>query len=188
MQKSLNRESFERKISDVFDLIEIGNTKEAMRRIRTLLEKGEKKMHPVERLSYRAVESYVLEKSHRTAEAQALSGEIVKEVIEGNINDQPLLELLDQVLTEVGSYELLLKMRESIAAKNPGDLQLAAKLFTQYTSQNDFQKMSVKATQLEKSLGNPDYALYAIQAYYLNSRTKGAPPLHLQMATALVEK
>jgi hypothetical protein len=39
--------------------------KEAMRRVRALLEKGDKKMHAVERLSYRVVEMYILDKSHR---------------------------------------------------------------------------------------------------------------------------
>ena len=34
--------------------------------------------------------------------------------------------------------------------------------------------MSGKATQLEKSLNNPDYGLYSIEALYLNSQIKGA--------------
>ena len=64
-----NREAFERKISEVFDLIEFGNNKEANRKVKKLLEKGEKKMHPVEKLSYKTVEMYVLEKSNRRTEA-----------------------------------------------------------------------------------------------------------------------
>jgi len=47
------------------DLIEIGNVKEAMRKVNQLLDKGVKKMHPLERLSYTTVEMYVLEKSNR---------------------------------------------------------------------------------------------------------------------------
>ena len=87
MQSKLNREAFERKISEVFDLIEHGNLKEAMRRVRSLLDKGEKKMHPIERLSYKIVEMYALDKSNRRQEALASADDIVKEVIEGNIND-----------------------------------------------------------------------------------------------------
>jgi hypothetical protein len=36
-----------------------------MRKVRGHLEKGEKKMHQIERLSYKVVEAYVLEKSNR---------------------------------------------------------------------------------------------------------------------------
>ena len=64
MQK-LNREAFERKISEVYDLIEHGNMKDALRKVKTLIEKGEKKMHPVERLSYKITEMYVFDKSNR---------------------------------------------------------------------------------------------------------------------------
>lgn len=64
-----NREAFERKINDVYDLIELGNLKEANRKVKALLDKGEKKMHPVERISYRVVEMYVLEKCHRKQES-----------------------------------------------------------------------------------------------------------------------
>jgi hypothetical protein len=41
----LNREAFERKISDVLELIEFGNMKEALRKVKTLIEKGGNKMH-----------------------------------------------------------------------------------------------------------------------------------------------
>ena len=49
----------------MFDLIELGNSKEAMRKVRGHLNKGEKNMHPIERLSYKIVETYVLDKSNR---------------------------------------------------------------------------------------------------------------------------
>jgi hypothetical protein len=72
-----------------------------MRKIRTLLDKGEKKMHPIEKLSYKIVEMYVLDKSNRRQESAAMAEEIVKEVVEGNMNDQPMLEMLDTILNEV---------------------------------------------------------------------------------------
>lgn len=129
MQKSLNRESFERKLTEVFDLLELGNAKEAMRKVRSHLDKGEKKMHPIERLSYKTVEMYVLEKSNRRQEAVTQAEEIVKEIIAGNINDQPLLEMLDQTLQEMGCYSILMNLREQMVAKNPSDQGLITKLF-----------------------------------------------------------
>lgn len=66
-------------------------------------------------------------------------------------------------------YDRLLMLREKLAVKFPLDQQLAQKLFQLYTYQNDYQKMSSKASQLEKATGNSDYALYSIQALYLNS-------------------
>ena len=45
--------------------MELGNTKEAMRKLRGHLDKSEKKMHQIERLSYKVVECYVLDKSNR---------------------------------------------------------------------------------------------------------------------------
>jgi hypothetical protein len=48
--------------------------------------------------------------------------------------------------------------------------------------------MSSKATQLEKSLGNADYGLYAIEALYLNSQVKGASPFLINLAVGYLEK
>ena len=63
--QQLNREAFERKISQVYDLLEVGDHKKAMRTVNTLLEKGEKKMHVVEKLYYKILKVYVLDKSHK---------------------------------------------------------------------------------------------------------------------------
>lgn len=48
--------------------------------------------------------------------------------------------------------------------------------------------MSSKATQLEKALGKPDYALYSIEALYLNSQVKGASPFLINLAIGFLEK
>lgn len=85
-------------------------------------------------------------------------------------------------------YERLLQIREKIALKNPQDQQLAVKLMQLYTYQNEYQKMSSKATQLEKLLGNPDYGLYSIEALYLNSQVKGASPFLINLAIGFLEK
>jgi hypothetical protein len=92
MQASLNREAFERKISQVYDLIEVGDMKKAMRQVNSLLDKGEKKMHIIEKLYYRITKCYVLDKSNRRQEALVEVEDIVKEIIDGNISDQGLLE------------------------------------------------------------------------------------------------
>ncbi len=93
MQSSvLNREAFERKISKVYDLIETGDLKQAMRQVNTLLDKGEKKMHQVEKLYYRIVKAYVLDKSNRRGEALAEADSILKEILDTKLTDVPLLE------------------------------------------------------------------------------------------------
>lgn len=48
--------------------------------------------------------------------------------------------------------------------------------------------MSAKASQLEKALGKKEYALYAIEALYLNSQVKGASPMLINLAVAFLEK
>lgn len=55
--------------------------------MKTLIEKGEKKMHPIERLSYKVAEMYALEKANRKTEALQWADEIVKEIIDTNVND-----------------------------------------------------------------------------------------------------
>ena len=117
-----------------------------MRKVNQLLDKGVKKMHPLERLSYTTVEMYVLEKSNRRQEALDSANEIVSEIISANINDAPLLEMLDSILQEIECYDKLLQLREELAKKNPSDQPLTAKLFQLYTYSNDYQKMSAKAT------------------------------------------
>ena len=64
--------------------------KDALRKLKALLDKP--KMHPVERLSYKVAEVYVMDKSHRRQEGLAIAEEIIKEILESGINDQALLE------------------------------------------------------------------------------------------------
>jgi GTPase involved in cell partitioning and DNA repair len=117
-----------------------------------------------------------------------LASDIVKEILDSNLSDQPLLEMVDQILNEIACYDKLLHLREQLAIKNPQDQTLATKLFQLYTYANDYQKMSAKAIQLEKSLGNPDYGLYSIEALYLNSQVKGASPFLINLAVGYLEK
>jgi hypothetical protein len=65
----LNREAFERKISDVLELIEFGNMKEALRKVKTLIEKVVIKCIRSKDCHTRVVEMYVYEKSNRKQEA-----------------------------------------------------------------------------------------------------------------------
>ena len=51
----------------------------------------------------------------------ALASDIVKEILDTNLSDQPLLEMLDQILSEIACYDKLLHLREQLAAKNPSD-------------------------------------------------------------------
>lgn len=63
--QTMNREAFERKISKIYDQIEKGDFKKAMKKATSLLEKGGKKLHPIERLSYQLVKVYTLDRSNR---------------------------------------------------------------------------------------------------------------------------
>jgi len=146
----LNREAFERKISKVYDSLEAGDLKGAMRQVNGLLEKNEKKMHQIERFYYRIVRCYVLDKSNKRQEALLEVDEIVKEILDTKVSDGPLLEQVDVILQEIGCFERLLTLREKLAQMYPGDKQIAVKLFTQYTYQNEYLKMSTMAGKIEK--------------------------------------
>lgn len=76
----MNRESFERKISQVYDLIEVGDLKKAMRQVNSYLDKGDKKMHIIEKLYYRLVKAYVLEKANKRQEALLEIDDIINEI------------------------------------------------------------------------------------------------------------
>eukprot|EP00347_Sterkiella_histriomuscorum_P023059 403336110 len=188
MQSSLNVAAFERKISQVYDLIEVGDLKKAMRQVNTLLDKNSQKMHQIERLYYRIVKCYVLDKSNRRSEAFHDIEEIVKEILESKINDQQLLEQADVIMQEIGCYEKLLVLREKLQQLNPNDKQTAIKLFTQYTFMNEYQKMSGMANKIAMSFQEKEFALYSIQALYMLSQTKGASPMSIDLALAFIEK
>jgi hypothetical protein len=44
---------------------------------------------------------------------------------------------------------------------------MAIKLFNLYTYQNEYQKMSGRASTIEKSFGEKEFGLYSIQALYM---------------------
>ena len=58
----------------------------------TLLEKNPQKLHPVEKLYYRMVRCYVLDKSSKRAEALAELEQVLSELTTQKINDSQLLE------------------------------------------------------------------------------------------------
>ena len=186
MQQQLNREAFERKISAVYDLLEVGNLKKALKEVLTLLEKP--KLHPVEKLYYRIVKAYVLDKCSRRQEALIDVDDIIKELLEGSVSDQPLLEQMDTILQEMGCSERLLVVREKLAQKFPQDKQVAIRLFSLYTFQNEYQKMSGMASKIEKAFGEKEFGLYSIQALYMFSQSKGAPASTIDLAVMFVEK
>lgn len=61
--------------------------KKALRTVNSLLEKGEKKMHVVEKLSYKVVRVYVFDKSNRKQEANQEADETIKEILDSGITD-----------------------------------------------------------------------------------------------------
>ena len=63
--QSSNRIAFERKISEVYDHIETGELKQAMRKVNALTEKSGKSLGTVEKLFYQVVKAYVLDKMNR---------------------------------------------------------------------------------------------------------------------------
>ncbi len=93
--------------------------KKALKDVNSLLEKGEKKMHIIEKLYYRIVKAYVLDKCNRRQEALQDVEEIVKEILDNNISDQPLLEQADTILQEISCYDKLLQVREKLSQKYP---------------------------------------------------------------------
>jgi hypothetical protein len=66
--------------------------KKALKQINTFLEKGEKKLHSLEKLGYKIVKVYVLDKSNRKQEALTDTDDIIKEILENNVNDVQILE------------------------------------------------------------------------------------------------
>jgi len=73
-------------------LIDIGEYKKAMKQINSYLDKGAKKMHVVEKLYYKVVKSYTLDKSNRKQEALQEMDEVLKEIVDQSINDGPLID------------------------------------------------------------------------------------------------
>ncbi|CDW74130.1 UNKNOWN [Stylonychia lemnae] len=159
-----------------------------MRQVNTLLDKGGNKMHKVERLYYRIVKCYVLDKCNRRLEALSDVDEIVKEILDSKVNDIPLLEQADTIMQEIGCYEKLLVLREKLQQMNPNDKQTAIKLFTQYTFMNEYQKMSGMANKIAMSFQEKEFGLYSVQALYMLSQTKNSLPMNIDLALAFIEK
>ena len=61
----------------MYDLIEVGDMKKAMRQVNTLLEKGANKMSNIEKLYYKVLKVYVLDKSNRKQEALSDADDII---------------------------------------------------------------------------------------------------------------
>jgi hypothetical protein len=69
---------------------------------------------------------------------------------------------MDTILQEMGCSERLLVVREKLAQKFPQDKQVAIRLFSLYTFQNEYQKMSGMASKIEKAFGEKEFGLYSI--------------------------
>lgn len=71
-------------------------------------------MHQIEKLYYRIVKAYVLDKSNRRAEGLAEADSILKEILDSKLTDVPLLEQVDSIMSEMGCFDRLLMLREKL--------------------------------------------------------------------------
>lgn len=69
----------------IYDLIDIGDFKKALKQINTNLEKGGKKMNNVEKMAYSLVKGYILDKSNKKIEALLEMELIAKDIVKENI-------------------------------------------------------------------------------------------------------
>jgi DNA-binding SARP family transcriptional activator len=86
----------------------------------------------------------------------------VKEIKDGNLTDTYLIDQAEAIMTEMGCYDKILDVIESLQKSHPKDEALAQKLFNAYTQSNSYQKMSSMSSLIEKQFGHPDHALYSI--------------------------
>ncbi len=180
MQSSFNREAFERKISQIYESLEINDFKKAMRSINTLMDKA-KKSRP-ELLFIRVTKAYVLDKQNKIMEAAKEVDQIIEEIKNNNIIDKHLIDQSEMLLREMGMFNKLLTVLEELHKKNPKEKQLAEYLFNAYCQTNNFFKMNLMAKKLETTFGKKEYGLYAIPCLYLHSKEKDASPMTLDLA------
>ena len=96
-----------------------------MRHINKFLDKGEKKMHQTEKLAYRIVKVYVLDKSNKRQEALQNVNEIIKEIQDTKVTDSALLDQLDVILQEIDCFEKIpVQLREFLVSSGNIEQQI----------------------------------------------------------------
>ncbi len=87
--QQFNREAYERKISQVYESVDLGDYKKAQRTIATLLEKAKS---PIETLMIRVTKAYVLDRQTKRLDAVHEVDEVIQEITKQGIVDQMLID------------------------------------------------------------------------------------------------
>eukprot|EP00850_Spirogloea_muscicola_P000725 SM000003S10970 [mRNA] locus=s3:80893:87083:- [translate_table: standard] len=169
----------ERRLRPLYDAVESGNHKAALKLANTLLQKHASSQH------LKMLKALTLERMGKKEEALAVCLEVKAEVP----RDLNVLGDLDQVLSRLGRLDDVVECHEIAAAKYPDDLDLNVALFHAYVRRYDYVKQQLVSMRLYKKYGEERYLLWAICSLDLQAtKDKAGRAKLLQLSEALLRK
>eukprot|EP00850_Spirogloea_muscicola_P011586 SM000072S21220 [mRNA] locus=s72:417372:423440:+ [translate_table: standard] len=169
----------ERRLRPLYDAVESGNHKAALKLANTLLQKHGSSQH------LKMLKALTLERMGKKEEALAVCLEVKAEVP----RDLNVLGDLDQVLSRLGRLDDVVECHEIAAAKYPDDLDLNVALFHAYIRRYDYVKQQLVSMRLYKKYGEERYLLWAICSLDLQAtKDKAGRAKLLQLSEALLRK
>jgi exonuclease I len=104
------------------------------------------------------------------------------------LEDSNLIDHLNVIAKEMHCTEKVTSIYEEIHKKSPKDMDCAINLFNSYCRFNDFFKMNMLASKIEKTFNKSEFALNSSESLYLFSLEKTAPPKTIDLSFMTVEK
>ena len=172
MEQSQYIHTFERKVQEVFEMLDI-DPKRALKLIQKEIDSRGKKLEPVIMLNLKLVLALVLERNNRADDARDEVLGVLKEIKENDISDHYLLSAFSRYVARMQDRSLFtakyLEVVEYLLSKKPQDKDLVFTMYEGSLQNNNFNMAAKMAGKMYQSFDNPQFALPQIQCLYMDS-------------------
>lgn len=173
METSQYRFTFERKMNEVFEALEL-DPKRALKIIQKEIDQRGKKIDANIMHSLRVVRAMVLDRNNRLEEAREEIFGVFTAMKESNIVDHYLLDTIQRTTSRMQESKLFttkyLEVVEHLQGQNTGDKELTFKLYEGSLMYNKFAKAAKMAAKMVQAFNEPSFSLPQVQCLYMDSQ------------------
>ena len=194
METSPYRFTFERKMHEVFEALEV-DPKRALKIIQKEIETRAKKIDESIMASLKVVRALVLDKCNRLEEAREDIFGVLKVLRDTSNIDHYLLDTIQRTASRMVEGQTFLakylELIEYLQGKNPQDKELTFTLYEGSLKNNKYAKAAKMAAKMVQSFGESSFSLPQVQCLYMDSQPwlgGTSSPISLQLAVAFAEK
>ena len=172
METSQYRYTFERKMTEVFEALEL-DPKRALKIIQKEIDQRGKKIDVMIMLSLKVVRALVLDRNNRIEEAREEIFGVFAAIKQADSVDHYLLDTLQRTTSRMTESKIFLakylEIVELLQGQFPDDKEITFTLYEGCLKNNKFAKAAKMAGNMVKAFNEPSFSLPQVQCLYMDS-------------------